>query len=58
MCHFVGVVEFVGDGFAVYDGDVGVLGVGFVDEGYCCFVVLCCHFGIVGRSSRKFFLDV
>ena len=31
MGGFLGVVELVGDFFAVYDGDVGILGVGFVD---------------------------
>jgi len=51
MCHLLRVVELVGHVFAVYDGDVGVLGVGFVDEGDGCFVVLCRHLGVVERSA-------
>ena len=31
------------DDVAVDDGVVGVLGMRFVDEGYCHFVVFCCH---------------
>lgn len=45
MGHFLSVVKLVWNVIAIDDGDVGVLGVGFVDQGDGCLVVLCCHSG-------------
>ncbi len=39
MCHLLCVVEFIGDVFAIDDGDLWILGMGFVDKGDSCFVV-------------------
>lgn len=43
MRHLLCVVQLVGDGFAGYDGDVGILGVGFINEGDGGEVVGCGH---------------
>ena len=56
MRHLLGVVELVGYIFAVDDGDVWILGVRFVDEGYGCFVVFCGHVwkdSGVGRALKE-----
>jgi len=43
MGHLLGVVQLVGNILAVDYSYFRVLRMGFVDEGYGCFIVLGCH---------------
>lgn len=48
MGHLLGIVELVGYVSAIDDCYLGVLSVGFIDEGDCCFVVFGGHGEVLG----------